>query len=754
MRKYAKTTGILIAVSLLLEGCTGLKTTKERPEEPTSVAAESRETQNSTEVTPAENHAEEADILFSVEETAYPDPVSVITLREGERTWTYDAVLTGDTVACLDRGYSGNYENWYFYTQIYDSNAGGWITYDTINGNYHAEIDGIEYYGMQNIYSSIGDKLYTNAYIPEQEEYFCETDKDGFRRILCAFPKEEQEIEGDTSYYIDKDERIYLYSKEERNIRCYDKEGKLDKTVEVPGNVYGILQKEAGAEVYWYGTNLKLRPVIGSLSTGEITAENGLDELSSDYKATMAEDGTIFLADTQNLFCFLDGTLQKAFRFGKNGYIMSRMYDMKCAADGSLYFLVEMDNSIARLILTEVDSLPEKQEIVYADLTGNATLAKSIARFNRRSEKYHVTLQLPESIDDNAAFQQEIQLAMGTGNGPDLIGGALLTDVEGYVGKGYLEELGDIVGEKSLYVNGALDTCRVNGLLYGIPYECSFDLVAYDKKTVGNGNSLSIEDFMGLVEKSDTEIVQEDVGGSSFILKYVLNDEENTAYIDWKGKKCNLTGQEFLRILEFAKKYADTGNTEKEAFAYCPFNGFDEFRRIKDIFSHFDGDAVLLGYPKEGGNGIYVSTSSIYLFAGSEVKEGAKEFLQFLISADEQEKYASYSFAEAQNDGMSTTMWAKDGAFPVVKSAYDGMIKAAKEKEEDNVKYLGELPYTDAMIEQIYYVIDHAEPGNARINAISGMVYEELEPYFSGDISAKEAAEKLQNRVQLYLNER
>lgn len=57
------------------------------------------------------------------------------------------------------------------------------------------------------------------------------------------------------------------------------------------------------------------------------------------------------------------------------------------------------------------------------------------------------------------------------------------------------------------------------------------------------------------------------------------------------------------------------------------------------------------------------------------------------------------------------------------------------------MKYLGELPYTDAMIEQIYYIIDHAEPENARINAISGMVYEELEPYFSGDISAKEAAE-------------
>ena len=34
------------------------------------------------------------------------------------------------------------------------------------------------------------------------------------------------------------------------------------------------------------------------------------------------------------------------------------------------------------------------------------------------------------------------------------------------------------------------------------------------------------------------------------------------------------------------------------------------------------------------------------------------------------------------------------------------------------------------------------------------MVAEELQPYFTGDISAEEAAEKLQNRVQLYLNEK
>lgn len=65
---------------------------------------------------------------------------------------------------------------------------------------------------------------------------------------------------------------------------------------------------------------------------------------------------------------------------------MSFMYDMGQTEEGSLSLLVEMDNCITRLSMTEVDFLPEKQEIIYADLVGNAALAKSIARFNRRSE--------------------------------------------------------------------------------------------------------------------------------------------------------------------------------------------------------------------------------------------------------------------------------------------------------------------------------------------------------------------------------
>jgi hypothetical protein len=36
---------------------------------------------------------------------------------------------------------------------------------------------------------------------------------------------------------------------------------------------------------------------------------------------------------------------------------------------------------------------------------------------------------------------------------------------------------------------------------------------------------------------------------------------------------------------------------------------------------------------------------------------------------------------------------------------------------------------------------------------VEGMIYEELEAYFAGQITAQEAAEKLDRRMQLYLDE-
>ena len=230
--KFRKIVTTLVLVSLLLGGCTGLKSTNDRMTEQSVGATEGQTAEaGSTEATGhaagQDGNADEPEVLYSVEEMAFPDPISRIDLREGEKCWYYDVFQAGDMVACSDRGYSGNYENWYFYTQIYDSTAGEWVTFDATNNNYKAEVDGVTYYGMQNVYRSLDDKLYTNAYIPDMEGYLCETDQNGFRHILYAIPEIEQEIDGDYEWFLDKEKRLYLYSAEEKTVRCYDAEGTL-----------------------------------------------------------------------------------------------------------------------------------------------------------------------------------------------------------------------------------------------------------------------------------------------------------------------------------------------------------------------------------------------------------------------------------------------------------------------------------------------------------------------------------------------
>lgn len=58
------------------------------------------------------------------------------------------------------------------------------------------------------------------------------------------------------------------------------------------------------------------------------------------------------------------------------------------------------------------------------------------------------------------------------------------------------------------------------------------------------------------------------------------------------------------------------------------------------------------------------------------------------------------------------------------------------------------------MVDWVYFMRDHAKPDDANVYAVYRIIMEELNPYFDGSVSAQEVAERLQNRVQLYLNER
>ena len=59
----------------------------------------------------------------------------------------------------------------------------------------------------------------------------------------------------------------------------------------------------------------------------------------------------------------------------------------------------------------------------------------------------------------------------------------------------------------------------------------------------------------------------------------------------------------------------------------------------------------------------------------------------------------------------------------------------------------------EGQVETFWRILDNAVPAVFRSDDIWTMVDEELQPYFNGERSAREAAAILHNRVQLYLDE-
>ena len=93
--KFRKIVTTLVLASLLLGGCTGLKSTNDRMTEQSVGAtegqtAEAGSTEDAGHAAGQDGNTDEPEVLYSVEEVAFPDPISQIDLREGDNRpiWT------------------------------------------------------------------------------------------------------------------------------------------------------------------------------------------------------------------------------------------------------------------------------------------------------------------------------------------------------------------------------------------------------------------------------------------------------------------------------------------------------------------------------------------------------------------------------------------------------------------------------------------------------------------------------------------
>lgn len=246
---------------------------------------------------------------------------------------------------------------------------------------------------------------------------------------------------------------------------------------------------------------------------------------------------------------------------------------------------------------------------------------------------------------------------------------------------------------------------------------------------------------------------------------YYIYLNDNKTFIDWENGKSHLTEEPFLDLLEFAKEHADDGQHTWENDAEAVKEGkmiavnptvsgglynFDYLSRLENTFL---GEPAHLGYPRSEGNGIYVRPRLFLLNVRSDNREGAEIFLRYLLSEETQMRLVEFSVDDFP-PGVGE-VGAEMPNLAVRLSALERSIELGLQKGPNSLVYnLFHDGLTEEQAQWLHFLIENARPGNFYVQEIESIIYEELEPYFQGQRTAEDAARILDNRVQLYLDER
>lgn len=640
------------------------------------------------------------------------------------------------------------------YYQVYDKEKESW-SFVPSNG-LELFVEGKELYSFGDLHMSRGT-LYADAYVMEEKQHYLVSFADD--NIDKVYGKREAEYvltEG-------KDGCFLGYEPGGEEVVFYSNALVEQNRFSVQGKIYGLVQDGEGID-YWYGSMEEEKLTIQEAISGEVLLESFEGIISSECKVRCSSKGELFIADKQGIWK-LEEEPALVYNFIENDYIVDSFYDMQADADGGMELLVQLDGVLTLLSLWETDTLPggDREEVVISFAMEHQAMKKSIARFNRQSKEYHVSMLVPGADEDYQDYMNRIQMELSIGKGPDILGHDMIYDVESYVENGYLECLNGLLDEND-YLQAALDGCRIDNDLYGIPYDCQFTFATYRKAAIGEQDTVTVGELMQVVEASGAKVLEGGATGLDIVKYYGLYDTTNKAYIDWECGESHLTEPAFLEFLEFAKKYSDARANDqykgkmaqdKEAFAIRV--DLEELQWLNYMETCLEGEEALFGYPCEEGNGIYIKSRELYVNQGASCKAGAKEFLKYLLSEEEQMKYISFDVMEELTAGGS--LMGYRAQFPIHLEAFEAVIMQGRNVDREEFYQNYGVSYenhslTDSQVEDFLFLIEHAKPVSSEASVIFGFVTEELTPYFDGTVSAKVAAEKLDNRVQLYLDER
>lgn len=400
----------------------------------------------------------------------------------------------------------------------------------------------------------------------------------------------------------------------------------------------------------------------------------------------------------------------------------------------------------------------EREPVVVRGRAVSNWLKGQAASFNRSNETYQVVLEefSGSGSVDLEEYARMTSVEIAAGKGPDILYGDFMEDyICGMLDKGALLDLTPYMEASGIreeeYLPLTFGSLRDGGGIYGVNAGASPVGYKIKKEVLEGRGGIDIGTLVDALNGWGEKAVYYSFYDSGMLLEMFLEGSENLwGMVDWEQGTCDFSGELFAGILEAAKNYGYDGRNAYpnlvQSVQFSSLYRYDSAAELEKEGMVMCG--VLFG---DGCHGAVDSGRIMAVNAGSARKDGAWEFISFLLG--EEAQAAQDASFPVSRTALGTWMEKElalvaDGRETGVGTTYiDGgeMIKVYKEYTAADI--------TEGRVEEYLKALEEVRPLPIRTAPILEIVYEEAADYFGGGKGVQEVGAVIENRVQLYLDE-
>lgn len=606
---------------------------------------------------------------------------------------------------------------------------------------------------------------------------YSETGEELFRMQLGT------DVEPEEWYYVNQIvcNKTQIYVSSTMGLEIYEVDGSLVKTIEAEeiqnGELYMLSDGHPAFLIYGNrGMYMKTLDV----ETGEFSERILFPFNAYEYNIYPGSSTDLLLSSNTGVYSynFEDEGMQKVLDFVDSDMLCNNLYSLIEVKEKQFFgcYYDDETDQIQFGLFNKVDpsTIKDKKVLTLACYWLDDDIRRRVVEYNKTSEEYRIRIEdyyRYNTADDYSVGMTKMNTDIVSGNTPDIIVLSSDMPIDSYISKGLFADIRTFLEndpELKLedYSSHIIDLYSQDGKWYQLVPSYYLYTLFGKASEVGSKPGWTLQELQTLRSRKG-----ENVAVFSEMTRYDLLNYcmlfASSQFINWETGECSFDSQEFVELLEFIsefpkeidyqKLYDDPDYWEQQETVFrdgkallMPYSlaNFQDFLYCEE--GSFGEEVTAVGFPvQEGVGSVIMSNGSYAISVKSPYQQEAWEFLRYYLT-EEYQTSIRYGW-------------------PVLNSAMDTLVEEAQQApyyidefgnkvEYQDSYYLNGIeilldPLTQQDCERVLSFIASAEHVYSYDTAIMNILTEEAAPFFDGEKTAEEAADIIQSRIFIYVNE-